>query len=275
MSAEDARVRVPDGPLRCASCHDELSPEGRVACAVCLAAHHRACWDEGAVCASCGGAEPWAATGADGVAVASPSAPPVDRARLAGAVLRALGYRELARPRPDVAVYGRRSRMLLSFPGSRFEDLWVVVEGAGDAAEACQAGLEAADRAAFPGWFARLTRDAFVNFVVVSEVASGLPAPSRTRGMFSPTIYTVTSCPPAGPGLHTDSVWSGGTAAQQVLVPLRFALAEGRVPGNLRRLDEDEAARGSSGVLALGLAAALVALILIGLLVTALARVGS
>jgi hypothetical protein len=53
-------LRVEQGPTRCPFCHEGVAVESEawVACEKCLARHHRACWDEGKRCASCGASAP-------------------------------------------------------------------------------------------------------------------------------------------------------------------------------------------------------------------------
>lgn len=52
-------VRVKGGATRCPFCHDEVAARGNrwVACRVCLARHHAACWRESRRCAACGSTE--------------------------------------------------------------------------------------------------------------------------------------------------------------------------------------------------------------------------
>src|SRR5579871_4463817 len=44
------------GPTRCPFCHADIAIESEewVACAACLARHHRECWEEAGACSSCG-----------------------------------------------------------------------------------------------------------------------------------------------------------------------------------------------------------------------------
>jgi hypothetical protein len=52
------RVEVDRSALRCPYCHGEITPSlDWKACAVCVARHHAACWDELQRCGTCGGRE--------------------------------------------------------------------------------------------------------------------------------------------------------------------------------------------------------------------------
>jgi hypothetical protein len=56
----EQKVHVGGSRVRCPYCHDDVLAEASdwVACAGCLARHHRSCWDEGGSCSACGAADP-------------------------------------------------------------------------------------------------------------------------------------------------------------------------------------------------------------------------
>lgn len=55
LDARRPHVKVEASPTRCPFCHASIEREApdAVACRLCLARHHRACWTEGTACASC------------------------------------------------------------------------------------------------------------------------------------------------------------------------------------------------------------------------------
>lgn len=240
--SEQQDIRVQAGPRRCAFCHEEVPAEERVACAACFAAHHDGCWSEGGKCATCHGTQALVRDGQPTAATAAPAAPGAarDPVALSQALFATLGYAQLPGPSPGVSVFTRERSAMVSAAGEGFTDCWVVIGPDEEPARACAEAVRWIAARTFQRPWHYVTREPIVNFVILTDgPADGVPAPSRTRQLFAPLIYTVTVHSPKARHTRTETTWTGSVAAQRTLAALRYALEQGVLPRDGEALGAD------------------------------------